>query len=361
MKSPSFPAVTRRSRTRGFALIVTLSLMILLTVIAVGLLTLSSVSLRSSSQAENMQAARSNARMALLLAIGDLQKQLGPDTRVSTTADQIIDTKPTESSTPPNQRQWAGAWRSWQAAAPADSRPAPEFLQWLVSGDPTKINQKSFSGGVLGTKATDSVEIVSLNTVGDPNLAVRVPLITSVASNGTKNNCAWWVSDLGTKGFVAPAKEIPTAIAETRGDQQGAPAYHLAAAASGTARPFQQLAVADPKLSRIATWQSSALLADKPQNIRGLFHDFTTHNQGLLTNVRAGGFRKDLSMQLERTAGAAPQSTSTALYTVQGETGINLQELWVYYNSYKTSELRRGGSATFTTGGTMSSGTPHFD
>lgn len=37
---------------RGFALIVTLSLMILLTVIAVGLLTLSSISLRSSTQGE---------------------------------------------------------------------------------------------------------------------------------------------------------------------------------------------------------------------------------------------------------------------------------------------------------------------
>ena len=36
----------------GFALVVTLSLMILLTIIAVGLLTLSSISLRSSSQGE---------------------------------------------------------------------------------------------------------------------------------------------------------------------------------------------------------------------------------------------------------------------------------------------------------------------
>lgn len=37
-------------QSRGFALVVTLSLMILLTIIAVGLLTLSSISLRASSQ-----------------------------------------------------------------------------------------------------------------------------------------------------------------------------------------------------------------------------------------------------------------------------------------------------------------------
>ena len=41
---------TTGSPASGFALVITLSLMILLTVIAVGLLTLSSVALRSSSQ-----------------------------------------------------------------------------------------------------------------------------------------------------------------------------------------------------------------------------------------------------------------------------------------------------------------------
>ena len=74
----------------GFALVVTLSLMILLTLIAVGLLSLSAVSLRSSSQGVAQAEAQANARMALMLAIGELQKQLGPDQRVSMTADQRI-------------------------------------------------------------------------------------------------------------------------------------------------------------------------------------------------------------------------------------------------------------------------------
>jgi Tfp pilus assembly protein PilX len=65
----------RQLKPRGFALIVTLSLMILLTVIAVGLLTLSSISLRASSSGAAMAEARQNARMALMLAIagGDLK------------------------------------------------------------------------------------------------------------------------------------------------------------------------------------------------------------------------------------------------------------------------------------------------
>ena len=57
-------------RARGFALVVSLSLMVLLTVLAVGLLSLSTISLRSTSRGEAVAVARANARMALSLAIG---------------------------------------------------------------------------------------------------------------------------------------------------------------------------------------------------------------------------------------------------------------------------------------------------
>jgi Tfp pilus assembly protein PilX len=89
-------------RSRGFALIVTLSLMILLTVIAVGLLSLSSISLRASSQSSDMNVARGNARMALILAIGELQKTAGIDTRVTARADLVAaNTAPNANGAPP--------------------------------------------------------------------------------------------------------------------------------------------------------------------------------------------------------------------------------------------------------------------
>ena len=56
-------------KTKGFALIITISMMILLALLAVGLLTLSTVALRSAGQADAMATARANARMALMLAI----------------------------------------------------------------------------------------------------------------------------------------------------------------------------------------------------------------------------------------------------------------------------------------------------
>lgn len=55
------PVMGRAWGRRGFALIVTLSLMILLLIVAVGLLTLFSVALRTSSQSQDHQTARANA------------------------------------------------------------------------------------------------------------------------------------------------------------------------------------------------------------------------------------------------------------------------------------------------------------
>ena len=358
------PPVFRPRHARGFALIVTLSLMILLTVIAVGLLTLSTISLRSTSQGDAMQAARANARLALMLAIGDLQKQLGPDTRISATADQAASGDGSVSTTPPAQRQWAGSYKSWNAAVPSDPRPEPEFLQWFVSGPPTRLTDKAFAGTSIGTDPKTSVEIVTANSVANSDATVRVPLISQTQTNGAKSNYAWWVSDLGTKALIAPAKVLPSAIADIHADQQAPSGSNLKTALAGTAKPFASLAVDDVRLSKVVSWQSGALLADSPQNTRGLFHDFTAQNRGLLTNVRKGGFRKDLSMELERTS--APSLTTptniarNVLYQVGGENGINLQELWAYYNLHTSSKVRRTGSTKFPTGGTMTSGTPHL-
>jgi hypothetical protein len=342
-------------------LVVTLALMILLTVIAVGLLSLSSISLRSSSQGDAMQAARANARMALMLAIGDIQKQLGPDTRISAAADQMGDSNGSTPTAPQTQRQWAGVYDSWPTALPNAARPTPQFRQWLVSGDPTQVMAMDYAG----TQATgDTVEIVTANSVGDGD-TVRVPLISQTGSEKNHGRVAWWVSDLGMKGLIGQSKELPTTIGDTRADQQSAPGTNLQGTlVKGTIKPFENLAATDPLLANVVSQKSSALLADKPENVRPLFHDFTAQSRGLLTNVRKGGFRQDLSMSLERPISVAPAPASTALYRVGGESGINMNELWAYYNlpsTYASSKgVRKSGSASFTTGGAMSSGTPYL-
>ena len=66
----------------------TVSMMVLLTLVAIAMLSLSTIEQRSSGGGSNEadRMARANARMALMMALGELQKAAGPDQRVSATA-----------------------------------------------------------------------------------------------------------------------------------------------------------------------------------------------------------------------------------------------------------------------------------
>ena len=121
-----------RRQPRGFALVITLSLMVLLTVIAVGLMSLSAISLRSASRGDAMAAARSNARLALTIAIGELQQLVGPDQRITApaniagtaTGDQLGAGAPPLNNASvnniskgltalqPGTRYWTGVWKN---------------------------------------------------------------------------------------------------------------------------------------------------------------------------------------------------------------------------------------------------------
>jgi hypothetical protein len=345
-------------RKNGFALVVTLSLMILLTVIAVGLLTLSSISLRTSSQGEAMATARANARVSLMLAIGDLQKQLGPDTRISATADQISSADPTVSTTPQAQKNWASAYNSWPAAS-ATRPPAPEFRQWFVSGDPGKLTDRSFAATALGTGPTQSVEMVSARSVGSTGDPVRVPLVTQTVS-GAKNNFAWWVSDEGVKAFVpSDPAPLPNGSSSQRLALQAPPNMGLKvmADAAGTTRPLENLDQEAATIRNLISYKQTELAIDPASrdNLKILFHDISSQNRGLLTNVRTGGFRKDLSMFLQARDTSVPR---TPLYSVGGKNGINMAELWTYYNL--PGQLKSNLSGSFTTGGAVPGGTPYL-
>ena len=123
-------------KARGFALVITLSLMVLLTLLAVGLLSLSAVELRRSSNGESRAIAMSNARLGLMLALGQLQRELGDDRRI--TADAAI----LKSEANPAA---VGVWNGWSPALGSRARPgtvnvdykAPKgqtgFRSWLVS------------------------------------------------------------------------------------------------------------------------------------------------------------------------------------------------------------------------------------
>jgi Tfp pilus assembly protein PilX len=92
---------------RGFTLIITISQLVLLTMIAIGLLSLSSVSLRTSSRGDASATARANARLALMMAIGELPKELGPDSRISAPHDA-------GTAATGGQPRWTAGYDAWK-------------------------------------------------------------------------------------------------------------------------------------------------------------------------------------------------------------------------------------------------------
>ena len=297
---PSLPGARRRRR--GFALITTVMMLALLALLGVGLLSLSSVTLRTTGQAVAMAEARANARLALTMAVGELQKHTGPDTRVTAPAELVSEESP----------PLLGVWRSWEgsnheASGPFAGRPvAPDygskrktsrengrFLTWLVSGAGPEPRPGDAPSLVTAADGPDAVALVDTGTLGtDDDRRVRVAT-TAVGGSG---GFAWWVSGENQKA------RIP----ETYKPEDRAPldwATHLQSHPVADPEPFGLEALLDaPELARKAITLGSADLIGAPAEApraRESFHDLSATSVGLLTNTATGGWRKDLSSLVE--------------------------------------------------------------
>ena len=185
---------------RGFALVVALSLMAFMLVLVVTLLSLMEVETRSASNGLELQKAREGARMALDMAIAQLQEHAGDDERVTARADITVATT-TEAT------HWAGVWDS-NITNPSYTT-APTFLTWLVSASDTIDPQVIGSANVV-LNENNSLELVGDDSVSNADESIRAPIINILDANGnTSSRIAWWIGDEGTKASVAQLPMFP--------------------------------------------------------------------------------------------------------------------------------------------------------
>lgn len=276
---------------------VTISLMVLLAMIAVGLLSLSAVSLRSANTLQAQREAQANARLALILAIGELQAAAGPDMRVTAPAD-ILD----EDMAP-----LTGVWRSWEgtnheATGDFKGRPiAPDYdakenrlISWLVSGATPQLSVNQLSALVGKTARPDSVALVSGGSLAEEDEWHVHVALQALPAGG---RYAWWVSPENQKAhFPRPHGPQSDTIADwstfVGNHSVSDPASFGLEALLDDASPA----------AKTHTLATADLYADAPAGTRPgkSFHDLSTSSTGLLTNVATGGWRKDLSLLTER-------------------------------------------------------------
>ncbi|MEP2776228.1 MAG: hypothetical protein ABJQ29_06940 [Luteolibacter sp.] len=303
-KTSECPASKRLSQDLpGFALIATLTMMVLLLILALGMLSLSTVALRSGGNASARQIAQSNARMALMLALGELQKAAGPDQRV--TAGSSILANSSSNAPVDGRRHWTGVWNTatYNPRTP-DTKP---FVRWLVSSpDTTQVTNIQFAAGVTSGDAGDH----TIFTGDSAENNVVVPKVATTDSLGNPGSYAYWVEDEGIKADLSWNEgKFSDSIREQAARMSAAPGpdYQVFGGPfeTGVSHPISQ--------STSATLVKNLDKAISPADIPAVMssashenewlqenrHDITLGSRGVMADAKLGGLRRDLSLAFE--------------------------------------------------------------
>jgi len=291
-------------------LIITMTLMMLLAVVGIGLLTLSSVTLRASSQGDAMSTARSNARLALILAINELQKSAGPDQRITARSDilgaELI------------RPRLTGVWKSRNSIVTppttADYSPASkkgQFLNWLVSNaNPRDTTNQDFANAL----ASNPIRLWGKGTLG--NDAPIADLIDAgkvlVTGSGTRKGAlAWAVSDEGIKARINTPydKSAATDGAKTAqlGSGERAGVEFMAGLNALSREKFEVTTPTYALMKKGVSSLNAQLAADSiAAGVSGAMklhtHDLTAYSTGLFVDVTTGGLKEDFQTMLENSS-----------------------------------------------------------
>jgi len=313
--------------------VVTISILVLLALVCVGLLSLSTTTVRTARHAQAMELARTNARLALMVAIGELQQHAGSDTAI-TTDGRFVPVDP-ESSGPSTYGRrtdevanpWlTGVWRRLpREQAPLDPNlddyqphPVAPEVAWLVSGnealEPGAGDQVTPETSIPSPDSDPEQSVWMLRRAleagdldGDEidRLSVKVPLVSTESGA-----YGYWVADQSLKASLG----LPTYPSEDFAGYPDAPddedLARLARSPHGidptTLDALAALAdPEDPAWRRVLSYPSTFGAApDTPsEELRAAlarhFHDLGAASNTLQTDAKLGGLKRDLSLAFE--------------------------------------------------------------
>jgi len=375
-----------RSR-RGFALLITITLLAFLVLLLVSLASLTRVETQVADNSQRLSQARANAVFALNMALGQLQQFLGPDQRITAPA-ALGDGTNNSMPVPVNgARQWTGVWGN--ANAPTTDRSVPVFLNWLVSGNESTSVQANADGSIASAAAAPArkpdqaianltgATALSTNVMvdGQPARLLVGPGTVGTAASGGQGEAgyvaaplakidvtaslvpgqsgsgavsigryAWWVGDEGIKARANLVETETSIAATTEADKRlrhrlpartgvelttGAPASLVAADMEAT----NTSALREEIRKIFASRQFSMAAGGVPfpaTFLQQRFHDFSTSSQGVLANTLAGGLRQDLTAAFANGTGKADAPTGP-IWQMGSNQGPDWQLLRSYY------------------------------
>ncbi|MDA7611667.1 hypothetical protein N9911_00070 [Akkermansiaceae bacterium] len=338
-------AQTPLKTSKGFALIATISVLMLLTMIAVAFLSLSAVSLKTARIDMAQEEARSNARLALMIALGELQREMGPDQRASATASIFDDSPDTiDISSDIDHPHWLGVWSTnWgesSSGTSSGSASAEDRTPWTRDGQAGGLRDRRFTeswdretavatylvsgneGGRVkvadagreflepddalsggddeGGKIVDLVGVGSVNDERDMVQVKTVDLMREVRRpNGSiiptpMGTYGYWITEENTKARISQVDPYESETLNTTNGDGYQRVFHAQDVEAGYMEGWD--ALASGSADKLLSLRSAELAGIDRDVIKESFHDVTAASRTVLVNARDGGLLKDLSI-----------------------------------------------------------------
>lgn len=370
LKKISLPQRGKRmQKRRGFALIATLTLMMLLAMIATALMATAASQNRIALQSVLQAEARQQALVGLDAAIGELQAELGPDQRVSANSAVISDS---EGGTP---QHILGVWNSWDGPiygngltgttsgkiqATYSQGRAPMFRKWLISSkDPQASRNMKAVSNLCSRHPGQRICMVGEGTLGKTLNArhwVYADLLT-MPSTGKNTACfAWWVGGENQKAKISvqDPEETDDPI-EVLHRTWNTPSPMVV---DNSQLDFVPRTIEKP--AKLVTLNTIPLLGSSSQaGGAPYFYDITTTSYSLPVNVSTGGLKEDLCLLLNKDSlkgtEFAPRNDQDCPIadnkevprgSVQNMPIGSWQNLYAYYNCWPNGEASTSDNFT---------------
>jgi hypothetical protein len=366
-----FPDTRFPQKQRGFALLITITLLAFLVLLLVSLASLTRVEVQVAGNSQQLSQARQNALAALNIALGQLQRFAGPDQRATGRADLYAATNTVPASSSglaapvDGTRRWTGVWghRNTAVQGSFTQTPTPVLLNWLVSGNENLTVDFNAATGLMNTATAatpaykpifdpgltiSSIATSPLTLNGQPAVllvgpktagqspvvaadltnyivAPLVPItvdkstIPGLGTSGTVDigRYAFWVGDEGVKAPYtlidrhAPSSGGPVDPVATPVDASAR--YRLAAAQRAALEllpGFSAYPANSTTLGQVVLPKQVGLADTMSTSsvLAARYHDYTTSSRGVLADSLQGGLRRDLTYAFE--TGTSPDSSN---------------------------------------------------
>ena len=311
MKTPTVN--TPKLPSKGFALISSIIIMSLLMMVSLAMLSLSSVSSRSSNVDKAQMQAQANARMALMIAIGELQSEMGPDMRISAES-AIFDTdKTTAQIDGVQQSHWLSSYNAWGnwlndeyeiegASSPISisqtyvNKRSPMFRRWLLSLPEDQIRNIDAAVDGAGLNEDNSVILVGEGSLGEISQDQQHSVTRAYLKEIEEGNYAWWIGPENHKAKTNIYKTSdPISVSDIETSQGNTDEIGIS-----SIEGFDEISDDDQLAKKLISHQSLRSASVSKEHVGKHFFHLTAHSKGLLTSVRTGALKKDLSLLLEQ-------------------------------------------------------------